>query len=392
MTTSEAIRLVAKREVTQRVRERSFLVSTGISMLIIAAIVFLPSVFDDEDAFTIGLTTDVPDVLRTAITEEVVVPEQGRVETRELSGLSAAEDALETEEIDAALIGDEELLVNEEAPPELQVIMQGIVRQIRLQQALQDAGVPASEAEVVLDPQPLAIRALDPPEEGEDSKRAVASIGVLLLYGQIFGYGFWVAMGVVEEKSSRVVEVVLSRIRPAQLLAGKIIGIGVLGLGQLIIIVAVGLTVAVVSGSTEIPPGTGGIIAIIVAWFLLGYGFYACCFGVAGALVSRIDDLQHTTGPMQVLLIGSFLLAIFSGDDPNSTMSMVASYIPPSAPLIMPTRVAAGVVTLPEVLVSVALTLGATVLLIPLAGRVYSRAILRLGKPVKLLEAWRARA
>jgi ABC-2 type transport system permease protein len=390
---SRAIRLVAKREITQRVREKAFLVSTLFSLAVIAVVVFLPALLDnDESGFAIGVTQDVPQEMRGALAGARVLAGGGELRLVDLDDAGAAEDAVRSGDVDAALINGTEVVVDQQAPPEFEATLQGIAQQMRVTSALRDAGVPIDRAAEALDPQPLEIRALNPPDPNEESRQGVAWVGVLLLYGQIFAYGYWVSMGVLEEKASRVVELVLSKIRPSQLLAGKVIGIGLLGLSQLLIVVGVGLAVAIATGSIDLPPGTAGVIGIVVAWFLLGYAFYACCFAVAGSLVSRMEELQSTTAPMSVLLVGSFFLAIFSLNDPDSMLARIGSFFPPSAPLIMPQRLAANAASWLESGLSMVLIVIVTAALIPLAGRIYAGAILRTGGPVKIREAWRSSA
>jgi ABC-type Na+ efflux pump permease subunit len=113
--------------------------------------------------------------------------------------------------------------------------------------------------------------------------RGARVLGTLLLYIGIFTFAYYVAAGVVEEKSSRVVEIVLSAIRPAQLLAGKVIGIGVLGLLQLALLAVVGVGAAVLTGEVDLPSTTATTLVLIGVYFVLGYAFYACMFAVAGA-------------------------------------------------------------------------------------------------------------
>jgi ABC-2 type transport system permease protein len=119
----------------------------------------------------------------------------------------------------------------------------------------------------------------------------------MLLYGQIFGYGYWVASGVIEEKSSRVVEILLSTARAGDLLAGKIIGIGLLGFAQLTVTAIVVLGLALVTGVIDLPAGTLTAVLGVLFWFLIGYSLYSCVFAVSGALVSRMEELQNTTAP-----------------------------------------------------------------------------------------------
>ena len=187
------------------------------------------------------------------------------------------------------------------------------------------------------------MRSLEPVDEDAQSKRAIATVAVFLLYGQLIGYCFAVAMGVVEEKSTRVVEVLLAAVRPVQLLAGKIVGIGLVGLIQLAIIGVIGLVVAVAANVITLPPDAAGTIGSVLLWFLLGYAFYSSMFAVAGAIVSRQEELQNTATPLNLLLVASFFIAFSSSvTGADSTLARVSSFLPPVAPLVMPLRIAGG--------------------------------------------------
>ena len=118
-----------------------------------------------------------------------------------------------------------------------------------------------------LQPPPLKVSSL---EGGDDGDEGFAFFVVILLWGQLVGFGYWVAAGVVEEKTSRVVEVVLSTIRPSHLLAGKTIGLGVLALATLLLVAIVGLAAAGVTGALEIDGGGLTATALAIAWFIVG--------------------------------------------------------------------------------------------------------------------------
>jgi ABC-2 type transport system permease protein len=195
-----------------------------------------------------------------------------------------------------------------------------------------------------------------------------------------------VAAGVVEEKASRVVEVLLSAIRPSQLLRGKILGIGVLGLTQLSLIGLIGFATALGVGRIDFPGGALGAIAVVLLWFLFGYAFYASLFAVAGSIVSRQEDLQATMTPLSLVIIASFFLGIQSVSSPDSTLATVSSLMPWSAPLSMPSRIMLGQASLGFALLSASISIAATAVLIPIATRVYANAVLRPGK-VRLREA-----
>jgi ABC-2 type transport system permease protein len=195
---------------------------------------------------------------------------------------------------------------------------------------------------------------------------------------------------VVEEKASRVVELLLATMRPWQLLAGKVIGLGLLGLAQIVVIAAVGVTGALAFDLVDIPGDLIGTAVGVVAWFVLGYAFYASIFAVAASLVSRQEDLGTVVMPTTLVLVVAFVIGIQAAGDPGGTLAVVTSYIPGLSPLVMPVRQAAGDVALWETALAVVLMLVAIALIVRLGGRVYAGALLRTGGKTKLREALRA--
>jgi ABC-2 type transport system permease protein len=275
------------------------------------------------------------------------------------------------------------------APPDLllRVVEFAVIDQ-RVRGAMLRSGLPDAEAGSLV--APLPVRAIDPGDPNASSNATVAIVMLLLLYGQLFGYGVWVASGVIEEKSSRVVEILLSSIRPRELLAGKILGIGALGLLQLAVIGTVTAGLASVTGAISIPAHAFATIGIALLWFVFGFGFYASLFAVAGSLVSRMEELQNAMVPINLTILGSFFISIGAVASPDSTLARVASLVPFSSALAMPVRIAVGSATLPEAALSLAILAGSIAALVPLAGRLYAGAVLRIGARVKLRDAWRA--
>ena len=125
----------------------------------------------------------------------------------------------------------------------------------------------------------------------------MAFVASLLLYMQLIIFGLAVASGVVEEKSSRVIEVLMAAVPPRALLAGKVLGIGALGLLQLALTAFVGLAVASASGALELRSADAGILAVVLLWFVLGYVFYSTIYAISGVIVSRQEDLQSSSTP-----------------------------------------------------------------------------------------------
>jgi ABC-2 type transport system permease protein len=204
--------------------------------------------------------------------------------------------------------------------------------------------------------------------------------------------GTLIATGVAEEKASRISEVLLASLRPSQLLLGKVVGIGLVALLQLLLIVVPALIASQVAGSVDLPSATAEVAAISVLWFLLGFALYSCAFAVAGALVPRQEEIQSVTAPLTIIILASFFLSFGALDDPGSSLAKVLSLLPPSAPMVMPVRMIAGDVAAWEVVVSVTLTLAAATGLIAIAARVYGAAVLRTGSRVTLRAVWRATA
>jgi ABC-2 type transport system permease protein len=391
-STFDGIKLTARRELVERTkRDRSFLISTLITLAILVAIIFVPKLFgsDDPTEFDVGLVGAASQPLGQALTAQGEAAGV-RIRTRQPATAAEAEAAVRDDSLDLAVIDGRELVAKAEVDEQLNLLVQAASGAVRAQQTLQAAGVELGEIQAALTPPPLPVRSLEPVDEDARSKRTIATVAVFLLYGQLIGYCFAVAMGVVEEKSTRVVEVLLAAVRPVQLLAGKIIGIGLVGLIQLAVIGAVGLAVAVASNAITLPPDAAGTIGSVLLWFLLGYAFYSSMFAVAGAIVSRQEELQNTAAPLNLLMVASFFVAFSSSvGGGDSTLAKVSSFLPPVAPLVMPVRIAGGDAALWEIALSLVIMVVSTVAVVVLAARLYEGAILRTGARVKLRDAWR---
>jgi ABC-2 type transport system permease protein len=384
----EATALVVRREIRERLREKAFAVSTGINIVIIVAVVIIASlVGGDDERFVVGYS---------GLSEAAVVKsaaDGGRsigvdIDPREV-GADEAGAGLEDGSLDA-VVASGQIRAKDEPPDELVTLLQAANREVRAAAALEQSGVDGEAARRALSPPPLEVSTLEPVDEEEEGKAGVAFFAILILYGQLLTYGYWVAAGVVEEKASRVVEVVLSTIRPAHLLAGKVIGIGLLGLGNLLLTVGIGLAVAQATGALDVDGSILGAAALALAWFVVGYAFYACAFACAGALVPRQEELQSSMTPLTLTILVAFFVAFAVLNDPDGTLAHVTAFIPMTAPVTMPPRIVTGDAPAWEIVASLVVTIGASVALIPLAARIYSGGVLRTGSALKLREAWRA--
>jgi len=195
-----------------------------------------------------------------------------------------------------------------------------------------------------------------------------------------------VLTGVVEEKSTAVIEVLLVRARADQMLAGKVIGIGVAALAQFAVAVATGLVALAISG-VDVPSEIWAAVPMTLVWFLGGYALYSTLFALAGSLVSRQEDAQAAAAPIMYALVGAYLLVFVFGYNPESTASTVLSLIPPITPLLMPMRMAAGAASVVEVVVSLVLLLASIFAAWKLAGRIYEQVLLRRGSRISWRDA-----
>lgn len=386
------IRLVARRDFFERARERSFLISTGITLLVLAAVIVLPALLgnDGPRRMRLGLSGAADPGLLAAL-GDTRARFDVEVRVARFDDGGTAVEAVRSGRLDGALV-DGELVVLEDTESDLVTIVRVLASEVAIRERLTDDGVAAPDVERALNPPPLEVRALDPPDPGRGARAAVGTVAMLLLYGQVLGYGFSVAFGVVEEKSSRVVEILLATIRPFQLLAGKIVGIGLLGLVQLLVLGGVAVGLAVAAGRANIPEGALAAAGPVILWFLLAYALYSSAFAAAAALVSRQEELQNITAPLSLTLAASLIVGLIALDNPTSTAAVVASFIPPAAPVVMPPRMILGAAPAWQVALSLALMLTAIVLLIRLAARIYEGAVLRTGRRIKLRQAWRAAA
>jgi ABC-2 type transport system permease protein len=379
----DAVSLVAWREIRERVREKSFMVSTSVNIVIVVAVVVLAGVLGGEDRYTVA----AGDAQSEPVAEAAATAAGAAGVEIEVLRVSAPDEALADGAVDAVVAGGR-IRSQEDPPDDLVAFLQVANRQVRAAEALEQAGVTGEQARRAL--QPLEVSAVEPVDEDEDAKAGFTFFVVLALYAQLLTYGYWVSAGVVEEKASRVVEVVLSTIRPSHLLAGKVIGLGLLGLGNLLLMAVVGLVAAAATGTLEVDGGIVGATALTLAWFVVGYAFYACAFACAGALVPRQEELQSTLTPVTLVILVAFFLAFAVRANPTGTLAHVTAFVPVTAPMTVPPRIVTGDASTLEVVGSFLVTIAGALALVPLAARIYAGGVLRTGRALKLREAWRA--
>ena len=389
------VALLAKREFLERARSKPFIIT--MTLLAVAILAIGPAVNllsgGEGKATKIGLSGVEPPGIEQELHAQAalfdMVIEVDRFPTR-----AGAETALTDGEVAVVLVDGSEIVFHTESSSQLTALVHGAVDTTVKTEALTELGLSEGEIAAVVEPIPIEVTALEEQNVQDEAKRGAAFAGAILLYLSIIMFGQFVAMGTVEEKQNRVVEVILSRVRPWQILVGKVVGIGVLGLLQLAIFAGAAYISAQVADLPDIDVAAIGlpIIASLFFWFILGYTFYAFLYAAVGSTVSRQEDLQGAIMIPIVLIMPGYLLAIFAAENPEALLPTVASWLPPWAPFVMPVRMAAGVAQPWEIAVAIVGTVLGAIALVWIGARVYSGALLRTGGKVKLREAWRAAA
>jgi ABC-2 type transport system permease protein len=365
------------------------------SILVLAILAVGPAVnffvSDETEATRIGLVGDEPSGIDQALELQAAVLEI-EVDVIRYPDRDAAEAALADGDVAVVLANANEVVYYTDVSSRLSALVGGAVNASVKSEALSDLGLSDGEVATAIAPVPVAVVTLEEEDVEEDTKRVAAFVGTLALYISILMFGQFVAMGTVEEKQNRVVEVILSRVRSWQILTGKVIGIGALGLLQLVLLAGAAYLSAQIADIADVDLASVGlpIIAAVFFWFVLGYTFYAFLYAAVGSTVSRQEDLQGAMMLPIVLILPGYFLALVAAESPDGLVPTLGSMFPPWAPFVMPVRIAAGVAQPWEVVVAVLGTAAAAAALVWVGSRVYDGALLRTGGKVKLLEAWRA--
>lgn len=378
--------LIVRREFLNRVRTRAFVVGTLFLVVIIGGyLVFFTVIGARSDRNTLGLT---PATASLAQTLGAAAQTSGRqLDIREVDG-PTGERLVREGELDALLTGEPgsyALVGKDEVSPTLRGIVQSAVAADVEASALRAAGVDpaavAARAEVT-------VRTLDPPAVDFGARTAVGLVSAGLLYLAILIYGNTVAQGVVEEKSSRVIELLLATVKPGQLMLGKIIGVGGAGLAQFLLLGVLVLVGVSVTGAIALPAATTATVLGALVWFVLGFFLYATLYAAAGSMVSRSEDLQAVVTPITILVVAPFIIAFTVIDEPTAPAVVVLSLVPFFAPILMPVLIALGAASAWQVSAAAAATVVTIGLLALLAGRIYANSVLRTGARVTLRQAF----
>jgi ABC-2 type transport system permease protein len=381
--------VIALREIRERGASRAYRISTVLGVLLVVALLLVPSLVEKSKTYHVGIAGAVPPGTVTALQAQVRAVDH-QLETTRYRTLADGERAVRDKKVDVLLVDGSRLEWRTKSDSTLTAAIAGAVQAVHIRAQADRLGIPADKLAQLLVPVTLTSRTLGAAHTADKDANTVGFIAVGFLYLAISFYAGFVLTGVVQEKASRVAEVLLARMPAREILAGKVFGIGSVGLAQLAVIgVAAGITVAAM-GNADAPSIPGDVLAWTCLWFMLGYLFYSVMYAALGATTSRIEDAQAAIAPVTGLMLFSYVGVIYAEENPDTILTVLLSYFPPTAPVVMTYRVAVQAVPGWQMLTSAVFMVVAMWGLIRLAGQIYSGALLRFGGRVPLRELVRS--
>jgi ABC-2 type transport system permease protein len=381
--------LVARRELRERSRSRAFIASVVIMIVAVIGAIALPTLLTASSTKDVGFAGATPTNLSTVMEAQGAAVDT-TIRTHAYETIPAGEQAVRDGRIDVLVVDGRRLEWQRRGDDELEALATNAIQIVALQDRATAAGIPADDLAALLAPVNVTSVELGQVAGRSPDDETATFIITVLLFLSIATYGAMVLSGVVEEKSSRVVEVLLARIPARNLLAGKIAGIGLLGLAQIAVTALAALLAVTTINSVDLPAVRGAVLAWAVVWFVLGYALYATLFGALGSLASRPEDAQSAAGPVSVVLVLVYFVSFAAIGSADTTWARLVAWFPATAPLAMPSRIAMGAATWWDPLVALALTGAAIAGLVALGGRVYAGAVLHNGPTLRLQDAWQA--
>lgn len=416
---------VAKREYLFRVRGRAFLITTALLAVVVAGFTMLPTFLG---AFGVGeppeiavhdeagdLSTDPTTTLRmtlaaaseatgedgpTVVTADDPDEAAQRVRDGELDGLLTISRGA----------GDElsfEYLSDQGPTSQTRILVTQAANAMTISDRLERAGLTPEESAAIFAPPDFTVTPADPDAADDDDEDFGGSlllsyIVVVLTFMAILTYGNWVAQSVAEEKSGRVMELLITAATPRQLLTGKVLGTGAAGLTQYVVMVAAVIIGLAATGPVSSMLGVSGqqpfelpaldpvFVIGFTAFFLLGFLLYSTLYAAAGSMVSRIEDVQQAVGPLIYLAMAGYFVSFFAPNDPNGQLVAIASVVPFFSPYLMPSRMLLGDPAAWEIALALVLLAATLVIAVWVAARIYSAGVLLYGQRVGIRSVLRA--
>lgn len=389
-----AVRLVAGRELTTRLRSRAYrLITLVLVVLVVGFALVMQAVNGSKAPDRVGF---MPSAGGLAPVVQAAAHRSGQdVRPVRVADAAAGREQVADGRLTALVTGAQghrvQVVVQKDLGDALKGALQAAAAQATLDAQITRLGGDPGQVATTVARASVHVDALQPPQHFDPQRLAVGSVTGILIYLALIATGQGVAQGVVEEKSSRVVELLLATIRPWQLMAGKVVGIGLVGLLQVVVVGVAGALAGQLSGALDLSfTTTFGAVGWLVVWFILGFTLYSLVFAGLGALVSRQEDLGGATAPAMMFLIIGYVVGIsVLPSAPGNTAVAVMSLVPVFSPTLMPMRLAMGAVPWWQTLLSLGLAVACVPLLVAVAGRIYRNGVVRTGAKLSLRSALR---
>jgi len=389
---SEAIGLIASREIQARLRSKAFRVITAVLVLAVVGLVLVFHVLGHRTHTAterVGVTAAIAAYQGPLVAAGQTI---GQPIVTSVVDRDAGERRVREGSLDALLVPGPAaglgLVVGSAAPNGLEAIASAVSRQGALNRQVVSLGGDPGAVDRTVAAASVVVQRLEPVDPHRTARIGMSSVVGVLSYIMLLISIQLTGQGVVEEKANRIVELLLATIRPWELLAGKVLGVGVVTIAQVALVAALGVGAAVATGVLHMSVAVvTGVVGWALLWYLLGYFLYALVIAAAASLVSRQEDLASVATPVTVVIIAAYLIGqTIVPANPNGTTATVLSMIPFLSPVLMPMRAAYDVPGW-QMAAAAALTLVTIGLTARLAGRVYRRAVLLTGKRVSLRAA-----
>lgn len=395
-----------------RFKTKSFLISTIISLLFVVGLANYQAIFDSfsDDNKTEIAVLDETDQFFKPLEENVEDANEDidliAYDMSEEAGKSAVEDekfgALIRLKMNENQLPEATYYANNIADSDEQMAIQQQLQQLKVQAATKQAGIDQQMITAIYSPVTFNTIALDKSAKTSEElsqARVIVYIMLFILYLFILTYGIMIATDVATEKSSRVMELLVSSVSPVTHMFAKIVGIALLGLTQFGLLIGLGY-ILIVSKQDELAGGILGnmegtspvLFIYAIVFFILGYLLYATLAAMLGSLVSRTEDVQQLIMPMTFLVMIAFFIAMYGLSAPETSLVVISSYIPFFSPMLMFLRV--GMLNIPfwEVAISLGILVATIIVLAIIGARVYKGGVLMYGKSSSLKDFKKAMA
>ncbi len=375
--------IVAEREVAAQVRSKMFRISTVITCLaVLGGVIALGMLRDRAPSYDIGVTGgDASAVIQAS---RQLLDEDAKIDVTTFADQQSGEEAVRDGKVDVLLnkFADSwELVGDEDIPATLGGALSAGVQAATLQAnaASQDVDLEKLSKGAVVSERVLA------GDVGERTTlRGFGFVMGLLFYVFALIFGMQIAYSVVQEKESRVVEILAAAVETRSLMWGKVIANTVLAVGQVVLLALITVVGLLATGSRDLLAGVGPALGWFIAFFVIGFIALAALWSAAAALASRVADINSTTMPMQVLLFTGYALGSFG----SGRVTDMASMVPVISSMVMPGRIALGGAPVWQIVLALALNAVAAVLFVRLGARIYDQNLLQTSRKVGFREAF----